>query len=86
MAYDVWQYYKTTGDTEFLSTCSAAMILEIARFPASITTFDPELDRYGILGVMGPGEYHDGYPDKEIPNEKNRNPCLESGNRQEFRS
>jgi hypothetical protein len=67
IAYNVWQYYKATGDLEFLSTYGAEMILEIARFLAGITTFNPELDRYEILGVMGPDEYHDGYPDSEKP-------------------
>jgi alpha,alpha-trehalase len=67
IAYNVWQYYKATGDREFLATYGAEMILEIARFLASITTFNQELDRYEILGVMGPDEYHHGYPDSEIP-------------------
>ena len=67
IAFNVWQYYKATGDREFLSTYGAEMILEIARFLAGITTFNPELDRYEILGVMGPDEYHDGYPDSEKP-------------------
>jgi alpha,alpha-trehalase len=43
------------------------MILEIARFLAGITTFNQKLDRYEILGVMGPDEYHDGYPGSETP-------------------
>ena len=43
------------------------MILEIARFLASITTYNRELDRYEILGVMGPDEYHDRYPESEKP-------------------
>ena len=40
IAYNVWQYYKTTGDTEFLSTYGAEMILEIARYLSGITTFN----------------------------------------------
>jgi alpha,alpha-trehalase len=67
IAYNVWHYYKSSGDREFLSTYGAEMILEIARFLAGITTFNPALDRYEILGVMGPDEYHDGYPDSETP-------------------
>jgi alpha,alpha-trehalase len=67
IAHNVWQYCKATGDLEFLSTYGAEMILEIARFLASITTFNQELNRYEILGVMGPDEYHDGYPDSEKP-------------------
>jgi alpha,alpha-trehalase len=67
IACNVWQYFKTTGDLEFFSTYGAEMILEIARFLASITTYNRELDRYEILGVMGPDEYHDRYPESEKP-------------------
>lgn len=67
IAYNVWQYYKATGDREFLSTYGAEMIIEIARLLAAITTFNEELDRYEILGVMGPDEYHDRYPDSHTP-------------------
>lgn len=74
IAYDVWQYYKTTGDQEFLATYGAEMILEIARYLAAITTFNEEHGRYEILGVMGPDEYHDAYPDAETPG-LNNNAC-----------
>lgn len=67
IAYNVWQYYKTTGDQEFLDTYGAEMILETARFLAAVTTFNQQLDRYEILGVMGPDEYHDSYPDAAGP-------------------
>ena len=40
----------------------AEMMLEIARFWASIAHFNPERDRYEIHGVMGPDEFHEKYP------------------------
>ncbi len=43
------------------------MILEIARFWASIASWSEEHGRYQILGVMGPDEYHDAYPGAEAP-------------------
>jgi trehalose/maltose hydrolase-like predicted phosphorylase len=67
VAYNVWQYYQVTGDLAFLSAHGAEMLLEIARFWASIASFNPALDRYEICGVMGPDEYHDGYPDRGEP-------------------
>jgi trehalose/maltose hydrolase-like predicted phosphorylase len=39
------------------------MMLEIARFWASIAHYNPERDRYEIHGVMGPDEFHERYPD-----------------------
>ncbi|MFH1821212.1 MAG: trehalose-phosphatase [Methanobacteriota archaeon] len=65
IAYNVWQYYQVTRNLEFLSSYGAEMILEIARFWASIATYNKHIDRYEILGVMGPDEYHDGYPSAE---------------------
>jgi len=67
VAYNIWQYYQSTCDTEFMSFYGAEMILEIARFWSSIATYNRELDRYEILGVMGPDEYHDAYPDSGRP-------------------
>ncbi|MGD2076516.1 MAG: glycosyl hydrolase family 65 protein [Gammaproteobacteria bacterium] len=62
IAYNVWQYYEVTADTEFLSFYGAEMMLEIARFWASAASWSPSLERYEIRGVMGPDEYHDAYP------------------------
>ncbi len=62
IAYNLYQYYQVTRDMEFISIYGAEMMLEIARFWSSIATYNSELDRYEIRGVMGPDEYHDGYP------------------------
>ena len=65
IVYNVWRYYKTTGDREFLSRYGAEMILEIARFWSSLAQRNETTGRYEIHGVMGPDEYHDMYPDAE---------------------
>ena len=61
--YNIWRYYLTTDDLEFLDRYGAEMMLEIARFWASIAHFNPERERYEIHGVMGPDEFHEKYPD-----------------------
>ena len=43
----------------------AEMMLDIARFWASIAHYNPERDRYEIHGVMGPDEFHEKYPGSE---------------------
>jgi trehalose/maltose hydrolase-like predicted phosphorylase len=65
IAYNIWQYYQATGDLAFLAAYGAEMLWEIARFWASIASYRHDLDRYEIRGVMGPDEYHDGYPDRD---------------------
>jgi trehalose/maltose hydrolase-like predicted phosphorylase len=67
VAYNVWKYYEGTADLEFLRWRGAEMLLGIARFWASVATYNRSLDRYEIPRVMGPDEYHDAYPDAEKP-------------------
>jgi trehalose/maltose hydrolase-like predicted phosphorylase len=61
--YNVWEYYQASGDLDFLREYGAEMMLEIARFWASIAHYNPDRERYEIHGVMGPDEFHEKYPD-----------------------
>ena len=69
--YNIWHYLQATGDTDFLLSAGAEMMIEIARFWASIAHFNPERDRYEIHGVMGPDEFHEKYPDSSEPGLRN---------------
>jgi trehalose/maltose hydrolase-like predicted phosphorylase len=60
--YNVWSYYEATEDVDFVREHGAEMMLEIARFWASMAQYDPERDRFEIHGVMGPDEFHEKYP------------------------
>jgi trehalose/maltose hydrolase-like predicted phosphorylase/beta-phosphoglucomutase-like phosphatase (HAD superfamily) len=62
IAYNVWQHYMVTGSLGFLRFTGAELLIEIARFWSSIASYNRATDRYEINGVMGPDEYHDGYP------------------------
>ncbi len=67
VAYNVWQYFQATRDVEFLLFYGAEMILDIACFWSSIAVFDDGRGRYEIRGVMGPDEFHEGYPGSASP-------------------
>jgi len=67
IAYNVWQYLQATHDIEFMQFYGAEMILDIACFWSSIATYNQERKRYEINGVMGPDEFHDGYPGLSMP-------------------
>src|SRR6266487_5485290 len=67
IAYNVWQHYMVTGSTSFLRFSGGELLIEIARFWASIATYNRDEDRYEIHGVMGPDEYHESYPDSDEP-------------------
>jgi len=64
IAYNAWQFYQVTGDLAYLIDYGTEMLAEIARFWVSRTTYDPEQDRYHINGIIGPDEFHSGYPDR----------------------
>lgn len=60
--YNIWQYFLATRDIAFMRDHGAELMLEIARFWASLATYNPERERYEIHGVMGPDEFHEKYP------------------------
>jgi alpha,alpha-trehalase len=62
VAYNVWQYYQVSGDVDYLVDYGAEMLAEIARFWVSLASFDSARERYVIRGVIGPDEFHSGYP------------------------
>ena len=64
VAFNVWQYYQVTGDLRYLIESGAEMLAEIARFWVSRAEFDDARGRYVIRGVIGPDEFHSGYPDR----------------------
>ncbi len=67
VAFNVWQYFQVTGDMEFMRFRGAPTLVEIARFFASLASYDRVRGRYEIRRVMGPDEYHDAYPDDDEP-------------------
>lgn len=67
IAHNVVRYLDATEDEDFLSFYGAELMIEIARFWASIATYSHIHDRYEIRGVVGPDEYHEGYPGADQP-------------------
>jgi trehalose/maltose hydrolase-like predicted phosphorylase len=62
VAFTVWQYVESTGDEDFLAAYGAEILIEVSRFFACIAGRDLTTDRFMIRGVMGPDEFHTGYP------------------------
>jgi nigerose phosphorylase len=59
VAYAIWEVYKFTGDISVLLQGGAEVILECARFFYSYAYYKEDKDRYEILDVIGPDEYHE---------------------------
>lgn len=65
VAYDVWLYLHLTDDQKFMTDYGLEMLLSIAKFWLSMTTYDKVDKRYSIHGVMGPDEFHEEYPNSD---------------------
>lgn len=63
VAYDVWQYWEVSRDLHFVLSYGADLMVETARFWSSLASYNAPSDRFELRGVMGPDEFHDGYPD-----------------------
>jgi nigerose phosphorylase len=59
VAIAMWEYFKLTGDDSLLLAGGAEVILECARFYFSYAYFKQDKNRYEILDVIGPDEYHE---------------------------
>lgn len=71
IAYAAMQYWRITGDDEFMRDYGAEMILDGARFWA--TRAEPETDEsgrltYAIRDVIGPDEYHEHVDNNSFTN------------------
>lgn len=67
IAYNVWQYYKTSADFDFLIDYGAEMILAIADFASGLAVYDARDGRYHTEGLMGPDEFHESLPGSGKP-------------------
>lgn len=65
IAFNAWQHYQVTGDRQYSVDYGTEMLVEIARFWAALAKFDDSRDRYTIRQVIGPDEFHSGYPGRE---------------------
>ncbi|QJD83822.1 glycoside hydrolase family 65 protein [Cohnella herbarum] len=68
-AYGIWQYYEFTGDDSVLLEGGAEVLLECARFFYSYSYYKEEKNRYEILDVTGPDEYHERVNNNAFTNE-----------------
>jgi trehalose/maltose hydrolase-like predicted phosphorylase len=67
VAWATWEYWKATGDDDFMASMGVEMMLETARFWVSRAASDNG-DRYHVRVVVGPDEYHEGVDDNAYTN------------------
>jgi kojibiose phosphorylase len=67
VAWAIWEYWKATGDDQFMADMGAELLLETARFWASRASRERD-GRYHINVVVGPDEYHEAVDDNAYTN------------------
>lgn len=67
VALTAWRLYEATGNHQLLVDRVAELVLDVALFFSSLTTYDPAKRRYVLRGVVGPDEFHTGYPGHPAP-------------------
>jgi alpha,alpha-trehalase len=70
IAFNVWQYYQVTSDLDFMYSYGSEILIEIARFFATFAKKNDD-GRFEIKGVIGPDEFHNGYPNFTEPGVNN---------------
>ncbi len=59
ISHGAWQYWRFTGDDEFMREYGAEIVLSTAEFWANRATWNPEQNDYEINDVVGPDEWHE---------------------------
>lgn len=59
IAYAIWEYVKNTGDESLLFDGGAEVIFQCAAFYVSYGYYKPAKERYELIDVIGPDEYHE---------------------------
>jgi trehalose/maltose hydrolase-like predicted phosphorylase len=67
IAYAVWQYWRATGDDDFMVEAGCDILVETARFWASRAWMEAD-GRAHIRAVIGPDEYHETVDDNAYTN------------------
>ena len=67
VAFNAWQYFQATGNKIWLLQKGAELVIEVARFFSSLADYDEQGGRYHLRNVVGPDEYHTGYPGRDKP-------------------
>ncbi|MDE7439372.1 MAG: glycoside hydrolase family 65 protein [Clostridia bacterium] len=59
VAYAILKYYEHTGDDELMLAGGLETVLECAEFARTYSYYNHVKDRYELLDVIGPDEYHE---------------------------
>ncbi len=59
IAHSVWRYWEATGDIDFLAEHGAEIVFEVARFLRSRVLWSEVRQRFELIRLLGPDEWHE---------------------------
>lgn len=68
VVYGIWTYYQATEDWLFIVDHGAEVAFEIAQFLVSRVHFKKDKNRYEIIRLIGPDEYHENVDNNAYTN------------------
>lgn len=68
VVYGIWSYYEATLDWHFILEHGAEVIFEVAQFLVSRVHFKKDKNRYEIIRLLGPDEYHENVDNNAYTN------------------
>ena len=68
VVYGIWLYFEATEDWDFMLSCGAEVIFEVAQFLVSRVHFKKDKNQYEIIRLLGPDEYHENVDNNAYTN------------------
>ena len=72
VARAVWRYWEATNDLDFLADHGAEITFEVARFLRSFVKHNEVRDRYEVIRLLGPDEWHENVDNTAYTNHLSR--------------
>ncbi|NQY55282.1 MAG: glycoside hydrolase family 65 protein [Ilumatobacteraceae bacterium] len=72
VARAVWRYWEATNDLDFLADHGAEITFEVARFLRSFVKHNEVRDRYEVIRLLGPDEWHENVDNNAYTNHLSR--------------
>ncbi|NAS14234.1 glycoside hydrolase family 65 protein [Poritiphilus flavus] len=68
VVYGIWSYYEATGDWDFMLNHGAEVLFEVSQFLVSRVHFKKDKNRYELIRLLGPDEYHENVDNNAYTN------------------
>ncbi len=68
IVYALWLYYEASGDWGFILDYGAEIAFEVAQFLVSRVHFKMDKQRYEVIRLLGPDEYHENVDNNAYTN------------------